>query len=128
MSQAGGHDRGGGRPAAQLPELTAAVVSVVDLLIHQIADILSTPDDSHAGEIETSIVLHLAPELVLGVRPRKSRTCPSRFWSGTRRLTGRAASTAIRPAADEAKGAELFAEAAARWFELVRKVNAFEEA
>jgi creatinine amidohydrolase len=43
-----------------------AVLCPYDLLYKELAELADTPNDSHAGEIETSIVLALAPELVRG--------------------------------------------------------------
>jgi creatinine amidohydrolase len=43
-----------------------AVVSPYDMLFKELAEIADTPNDSHAGELETSLVLSLSPELVKG--------------------------------------------------------------
>jgi creatinine amidohydrolase len=43
-----------------------AVLCPYDLLYKELTELADTPHDSHAGEIETSIVLALAPELVRG--------------------------------------------------------------
>jgi creatinine amidohydrolase len=43
-----------------------AVLSPYDILFKELAEIADTPNDSHAGELETSLVLYLAPELVKG--------------------------------------------------------------
>jgi creatinine amidohydrolase len=48
-------------------DIKIALFSPFDLLAREISEISETPNDSHAGEIETSIVLHLAPELVKGM-------------------------------------------------------------
>ncbi len=50
----------------ELEGLRIAVFSPYDLLWKELAEIAETPNDSHAGEIETSIMLCLAPELVKG--------------------------------------------------------------
>lgn len=47
-------------------DIKIALFSPFDLLAREISEISETPNDSHAGEIETSIVLHLAPKLVKG--------------------------------------------------------------
>jgi creatinine amidohydrolase len=51
---------------AELEGLQIAVFTPYDLLWKELADLAETPNDSHAGEIETSIMLYLAPELVKG--------------------------------------------------------------
>jgi creatinine amidohydrolase len=43
-----------------------AVVSPYDILSKELSEITVTVNDSHAGELETSLVLYLAPELVKG--------------------------------------------------------------
>ncbi len=50
----------------ELKGATMAVISPYDVLRKGLSEIADTPNDSHAGEIETSLVLYLAPELVKG--------------------------------------------------------------
>jgi creatinine amidohydrolase len=50
----------------ELMGLKIAVICPYDILYKELSDLADTPNDSHAGEIETSIVLALAPELVKG--------------------------------------------------------------
>ncbi len=50
----------------QLRDIKMAVFSPYDLLYKGLAGIVETPNDSHAGELETSMILHLSPELVKG--------------------------------------------------------------
>ena len=53
-------------------------------------DILETPGDSHAGEVETSVMLHLHPQWVQGTAPEEYPTFPKHilvrnkraFWPG----------------------------------------------
>ena len=52
--------------AGRLGDITIAVCSPYDILWKELSDIAETPNDSHAGELETSIMLSLAPELVKG--------------------------------------------------------------
>lgn len=47
-------------------DVTIAVVSAYALAQEAACDICETEDDSHAGEIETSLMLHLKPHLVEG--------------------------------------------------------------
>ena len=51
-------------------QLELAVVCVLDLLA-EAKDFLECPGDSHAGEVETSLALHLWPELVKGSAPEE---------------------------------------------------------
>lgn len=50
----------------QFKDINMAVFSPYDLLYKELAEIAETPNDSHAGELETSMVLYLSPELVKG--------------------------------------------------------------
>jgi len=52
--------------AARLPDLTVAALSIYDVIWDDLTRLAETENDSHAGEMETSIILHLAPELVKG--------------------------------------------------------------
>ncbi len=49
--------------------LHVAVISEYDLVSREGAGLISTPDDRHAGEIETSRMLHLDPGSVRGSSP-----------------------------------------------------------
>ncbi len=50
----------------ELDRIKISVVSPYDILFKELSGIADTPNDSHAGEIETSLLLSLAPELVKG--------------------------------------------------------------
>lgn len=56
-----------------------AVFTPYDLLWKELGEIAETPNDSHAGEIETSMVLYLAPELVKGRSPEEFPGIPKGF-------------------------------------------------
>jgi creatinine amidohydrolase len=77
----------------EVPEVKVAVVNVLELLreaLKQAPELVQTPGDSHAGEVETAIMLAAHPELVKGTAPaewpafpkfilaRRKRT----FWPG----------------------------------------------
>lgn len=50
----------------ELKRIRIAVLCPYDVLHKELAEVAETRNDSHAGEIETSLVLYLAPELVKG--------------------------------------------------------------
>ena len=50
----------------ELRGIKMAVICPYDLLYRELSELADTPHDSHAGEIETSLVLALAPERVKG--------------------------------------------------------------
>jgi len=74
----------------ELRGLKIAVFSPYDLLWKELGEIAETENDSHAGEIETSMILHLAPELVKGRAKEEYPKIPrpfiqkdyTRYWRG----------------------------------------------
>jgi creatinine amidohydrolase len=76
-----------------LPEIKVAVVNVLDLLreaLREAPDLVQTPGDSHAGEVETALMLAAHPELVSGSAPAEWPAFPKfilsrkkrKFWPG----------------------------------------------
>ena len=63
----------------ELKSIQIAVFSPYDLLWKELAELAETPNDSHAGEIETSIMLYLAPDLVKGRAPLEYPQIPRPF-------------------------------------------------
>ena len=71
-------------------DLRIAVLTEYMLAAEAGRDIIETPDDAHAGEIETSRILHSRPELVRGSAEREYPSFPTgilvrnkrRFWPG----------------------------------------------
>lgn len=67
-----------------------AVFSPYDLLWKELSEIAETPNDSHAGELETSMMLFLSPDLVKGRAPEEYPRIPrpfvvknkTRYWKG----------------------------------------------
>lgn len=74
----------------EFADLRVAVLTVSDLGATVWGDVLETPRDSHAGEIETSLMLEACPELVHGTAEEEYPTFPRfilvrnkrRFWPG----------------------------------------------
>jgi len=50
----------------ELTGIKLAIVCPYDFIYKELSELAETANDSHAGEIETSLVLYLAPELVKG--------------------------------------------------------------
>ena len=75
---------------ASLPELKIAVVTEYMLAAEKGQHLIETACDSHAGEIETSRILHSHPALVKGSSPREFPEFPSgilvrdkqKYWPG----------------------------------------------
>jgi len=56
-----------------------AVFSLYDFMWTELSQVAETPNDSHAGEIETSLVMVLASHLVKGTSPEEYPTFPKPF-------------------------------------------------
>ena len=78
---------------AELPEVRVAVVNLLDLLREVVAarpDLVKTKGDSHAGEVETALMLAAYPHLVEGSAPAEWPAFPKyvlvrdkrRHWPG----------------------------------------------
>jgi creatinine amidohydrolase len=71
-------------------DIRIAVIKEYDLALAAGEGLLETPGDSHAGEIETSRLLHSHPQLVKGTSPVEYPTFPQgilvrdkqRYWPG----------------------------------------------
>ncbi len=74
----------------ELTESRFAVLSILDLVAMLPLGLVQTPGDAHAGEVETSLMKHLCPNLVKGTSPREFPTFPKfiiarnklAFWPG----------------------------------------------
>ena len=72
------------------PDIRVAVLSILDLAMSVWQDVIVTKDDSHAGEVETSVMLHLRPQWVGAARPQERPEFPKhrlvrdklRYWPG----------------------------------------------
>ncbi len=74
----------------RLPAAKIAVVTEYDLAAGEGRALIETPDDAHAGEIETSRILHTRPHLVKGTSAAERPEFPKgilvrdkrRYWAG----------------------------------------------
>ncbi|GFO55130.1 creatinine amidohydrolase [Geomonas sp. Red276] len=74
----------------EIGDINMAVVTEYDLAKETAAQLLETPGDAHAGEIETSRIMHSHPQLVKGSSPKEWPTFPPgilvrdkrSFWPG----------------------------------------------
>jgi creatinine amidohydrolase len=83
----------GERLLAELPEVRVAVVNLLEVLREvwrDRPDLVKTPGDSHAGEVETAIMMAAYPHLVRGTAPEEWPRFPKyvlvrdkrRYWPG----------------------------------------------
>lgn len=63
----------------KLKGIKIAVFSPYDLLWKELSELAETPNDSHAGELETSMILYLSPELVKGRAAEEYPKIPKPF-------------------------------------------------
>ncbi|MFO0752612.1 MAG: creatininase family protein, partial [Thermodesulfovibrionales bacterium] len=62
-----------------LEGIRIAAFTPYELLWKELSEVAETPNDSHAGELETSMVLVLAPDLVKGRSPEEYPRIPKPF-------------------------------------------------
>lgn len=75
---------------ARLPQARIAVVTEYDLAAQHGRELIETPGDAHAGEIETSRILYTRPHLVKGTSPGENPQFPrgilvrnkKNYWPG----------------------------------------------
>lgn len=112
---------------AELPDIRVAVVTEYELAREEGEGLIETRDDAHAGEIETSRILHSHPQLVKGTAAAEYPTFPwhilvrnkLKYWPGG--VWGDPTK------ATAAKGKELERRVVARLVALVRELEAFRE-
>lgn len=63
----------------KLEGIKIGVLSPYDVLWKELSGIAETPNDSHAGELETSIMLYLSPDLVKGRAAEEYPNIPKPF-------------------------------------------------
>jgi creatinine amidohydrolase len=67
------------RMVEEVKGIRIAAFTPYDLLWKELAQLAETPNDSHAGEIETSLMLYLTPELVKGRAAEEYPKIPKPF-------------------------------------------------
>jgi creatinine amidohydrolase len=83
----------GERLLAELPEVRIAVVNLLELLREVLGEqpgLVQTKGDSHAGEVETAVMMAAYPDLIRGTAPEEWPTFPKymlvrdkrRYWAG----------------------------------------------
>ncbi|MFQ5901589.1 MAG: creatininase family protein, partial [Thermodesulfobacteriota bacterium] len=101
----------------ELEHSRIAVFSVYDLISKEASELAETENDSHAGEIETSLILALAPELVKGraeeeypkfpkplIVRDKVKYWPGGVWGNPKKATGDKGTNLVDIAVDKLAG------------------------
>ena len=110
------------------PDITVAVLTVVDLLKDKVAGLVETPFDAHSGELETSIIMHLAPDLVKGDSPAEYPAFPAPILVRNKTAYWPGGVWGDPGKGTPEKGKALFERGVAALVDLVKKVNEFHEA
>ncbi len=98
----------------KLRGIKIAVFSPYDLLWKELSELAETANDSHAGELETSMMLYLSPELVKGRAPEeypkitkpfsvkdKVKCWPGGVWGNPQKASAEKGKKAINLIADK---------------------------
>lgn len=110
---------------SSLPEARLAVVSVLDL-VSVPGPHVETSGDSHAGEIETSLMLHLRPMWVHGTAPEEYPTFPRHIIVRDKRACWPGGVWGDPAKASAEKGREIMEEEVERLLDLLHRLNGAE--
>jgi creatinine amidohydrolase len=111
----------------ELPDIAVSVVSEYDEIRARASGVIAAREDSHAGEIETSRLLHIRPELVRGTSPAEWPDFPAARLVRDKRRHWRGGVWGDPAAASAEKGRRLTELAVERVVELVRELEDYEE-
>lgn len=112
---------------AEIPDIRMAVVTEYDLAKDAGRELVETAGDAHAGEIETSRIMHSHPRLVTGTGEREFPTFPTGILVRNKRRFWPNGVWGDPTKASAEKGRKLEALVAAKVVELARALEAFEE-
>ncbi len=111
----------------RLPELRFAVCSVLDIGRTAWKDIQENPKDSHAGEVETSLMLHLHPEWVQGTAEEAYPTFPEHILVRRKRAYWSSGVWGNPKAASAEKGRRLMESSVNALMALVKKLETWHD-
>ena len=112
---------------AQFQDITMAVVTEFDLASKEDATLIETFGDSHAGEIETSRIMHTHPHLVKGSALREFPTFPMGILVRDKRKYWPNGVWGDPSKASAEKGRQIEAVVVRRVIALVREIESFRE-
>lgn len=111
----------------EFDDITVAVITEYDLAYAEGKELIETKGDSHAGEIETSRIMHLRPDLVRGEGTREFPEFPSGILVRDKRKFWKNGIWGDPSKASESKGRRIHELVVARLAEFVRLVDRFDE-
>lgn len=109
--------------ALYLNSLNLAVLCVYDLIQDEIKSLAETKNDSHAGEIETSLMLYLAPNLVKGRSKEEYPVITTPFITRDKLKRWPGAVWGNPAKADADKGKKIFDAMVKKTVELIRRME-----
>lgn len=111
----------------RLPDLRLAVCSVLDIGRTAWASIQETPKDSHAGEVETSLMLHLHPHWVSGTAEEAYPTFPEHILVRNKRAFWPTGVWGNPQAASAEKGRRLMEASISALVTLIERLSAWRD-
>jgi creatinine amidohydrolase len=110
-----------------LPDIRVALLSAYDLMKSETADLVETKGDGHAGEMETSCLLAIAPDLVAGTAKKEYPTFPKAILVRKKTRYWKSGVWGDPAKASAAKGREILKRVSSRAAEVVRELERFRE-
>ncbi len=108
-------------------ESRVAVLSIIDLLSQCCKNLIETEGDSHAGEVETSLMQHISPDLVKGTAQREFPTFPKHILVRDKRLFWQNGVWGDPAKASPEKGSKLLEEESLYLASLIKKLEEMEK-
>jgi creatinine amidohydrolase len=112
---------------AQCPDAKAAALNILELAGLAWRPLVETRDDSHAGEVETSVIQFLRPQWVKGEAREEYPSFPKPLLVRDKRKYWPGGVWGNPRAANPQKGERLFRAAVDELTALIRKIEAFKE-
>lgn len=107
------------------PRVTIAVISAYDMAREAAGGVCETEDDSHAGEIETSLMLHFSPHLVKGRGKEEYPGFPHPILTGNKRKYWKNAVWGNPAPASAPKGKIIAETLTQNLVRLIKRIDAF---
>jgi creatinine amidohydrolase len=115
-----------GQSAEELREISIAILSAIDLFPDK-GDLVETEGDSHAGEVETSVMLSVRPELVKGRASKEYPALPRAMLVRDKRKYWPGGVWGDPSKASPEKGEKMIHLAVDRVIDLIKKVESHRE-
>jgi len=114
----------------RFPDTVIAVVNVLDLLYEvyeETTDLITDDQDGHAGEVETSLMIHLHPDLIDGTAEAEYPSFPKYILSRDPRKYWPGGVWGDPTRASQDKGEKIFQAEVARLVQVIDRMRRFED-